>query len=147
MQPNFKDFRYLLGDIIVLYQFVEHDIKMIVAALMNGKFEDAYEKVLTDQDYMGLGKSIKALKQIEYEKKDRYFSKSDYDLLFDIASRRNHYCHQTALEFGYVDDFESSPQFFKEFETLEKDRDYLRKIQPVTEKIRLHILGKQGVLK
>ena len=146
MQPDFKNFRFMLGDIIVLYQFVEHDIKMIVAGLMPGDFYENHKKVLADQDYMGLGKAIKALKNIEYENEKRYFSRSDYDLLFDIASRRNHYCHQTALEFGYVDNFDKSPQFIEQFSMLEKDLEYLRKIQPVTEKIRLHILEKLGII-
>ncbi len=146
MTPDFKNFRFMLGDIIVLYQFVEHDVKMIVAGLMPGDFYENHQKVLTDQDYMGLGKARKALKTIESESKNKYFSKSDYDLLFDIASRRNHYCHQTALEFGYVDNFSESKQFFEQFSMLEKDLDYLKKIQPVTEKIRLHILEKLGVI-
>ena len=136
----------MLGDIIVLYQFVEHDIKMIVAGLMPGDFYENHEKVLSDQDYMGLGKAVKALKAIEQDNKKKYFERTDYDLLYDIASRRNHYCHQTALEFGYVDDFAHSPQFIKEFETLEKDLAHLKKIQPVAEKIRLHILNKLGII-
>ena len=59
---NFDKYKYILGETIVLYQFLENDLKIIFAGILKGNFYKNIEYVRSE--YKGLGQVIKALEEL-----------------------------------------------------------------------------------
>ena len=88
---NFDKYKYLLGETISLYQFMENDLKLIYAGMLNGNFYKNIDKVRNT--YKGLGQIIMALEILDNSDGKPYFSADTYVLLNKLARQRNYYCN------------------------------------------------------
>ena len=57
---DFDKYKYLLGETISLYQFMENDLKLIYAGMLKGNFYKNIEYVRSE--YKGLGMVIKEVR-------------------------------------------------------------------------------------
>ena len=69
---NFDKYKYILGETIILYQFMENDLKLIYAGMLNGNFYKNIDKVRST--YKGLGQIVMALEELDNSDGSPYFS-------------------------------------------------------------------------
>ena len=138
MGEKYQEYIHLLGEAIINYQLVEHNLRYILAAIDAGDFKinlaDSYVKI------KGLGQLINEIEKIDLEKKLNFFSPKSYKILKELARDRNKYCHSSVLDFAYLKDFENSDAFINQLNKLKIDHDNLLSLQIQTEKIRIDTL-------
>lgn len=137
---DFDRYKYILGETIVLYQFMENDLKLIYAGMSEGNFYKNIEK--TRNMFKGLGQIIQALEELDNSDFNPYFTKETYSLLHKLARQRNYYCHQCSVEFCYNPFFLDSSEFRDSYEKLVKTNESIKSVQKQTEKHREMILAK-----
>ena len=137
---DFDKYKYLLGETIILYQFMENDLKLIYAGMLSGNFYKNIDMVRST--YKGLGQIIIALEELDNSDGNPYFSRETYSLLSKLARQRNYYCHQCCMDFCYNPYFRDSPEFRDAFDSLVKTNETIKKIQDQTEKHRVNVLTK-----
>lgn len=141
---KFDEYKYLLGETIMLYQFMENDLKLIYAGLLSGSFYKNIEYVRSM--FKGLGQVVQALEQLDNSDSNPYFSKDTYVLLNKLARQRNYYCHQCCMDFCYNPYFMESYEFNESYEKLKQTNYSVKSIQDQTERHRITILARfQGV--
>ena len=135
---KFDEYKYLLGETIMLYQFMENDLKLIYAGLLSGTFYKNIEYVRST--FKGLGQIVIALEELDNVGDDPYFSKETYLALHKLARQRNYYCHQCCMEFCYNPYFRDSFEFNDSYDKLVKTNTSVKEIQRQTEIHRKNIL-------
>ena len=142
---NFDNYKYLLGETIINYQLIENDLKMIYAGMLSGDFNDNIDYV--DKTFHGLGQIIIALQKLDNSDNKPYFSKEDYKILKNLARDRNYYCHQCAIDFGYIQNFINSTEYKKNYSKLQSVNTEIKRMQKLTEDFRFEILKKYNRIK
>ncbi|MBQ7351240.1 MAG: hypothetical protein IJW59_00005 [Clostridia bacterium] len=137
---SFDKYKYLLGETVMLYQFMENDLKLIYAGLLSGNFYKNIEYVRSN--FKGLGQVVQALEELDHSDSNPYFSKETYMLLGKLARQRNFYCHQCCVEFCYNPYFRDSFEFNDSLAKLEQTNHSVKSIQAQTEKHRASILAR-----
>ena len=137
---NFDKYKYILGETIVLYQFLENDLKIIFAGILKGNFYKNIEYVRSE--YKGLGQVIKALEELDNSDSSPYFSKETYILLNKLARQRNYYCHQCCVDFAYNPDFKNSIEFRESLEKLIDTNNSIKYVQPQIEEHKTNVLNR-----
>lgn len=137
---EFDQYKYLLGETIMLYQFMENDLKLIYAGMLDGVFYKNIEIVRSN--FKGLGQIVQALEQLDHSDSNPYFTKETYILLNKLARQRNYYCHQCCVDFCYNPYFMQSPEFRDSLEKLIRTNDSIKAVQTQTEQHRQRILAK-----
>lgn len=137
---EFDDYKYLLGETIILYQFMENDLKLMYAGLLGGNFYKNIDMVRST--YKGLGQIVIALEELDSKDSSPYFTKETYILLSKLARQRNYYCHQCCMEFCYNPYFRESPEFKDSLNNLKKTNLSIKNVQSQVEKHRRAILDK-----
>ena len=137
---NFDRYKYLLGETIMLYQFMENDLKLIYAGMLDGVFYKNIEIVRSN--FKGLGQVVQALEELDNSDSNPYFTKETYILLNKLARQRNYYCHQCCVDFCYNPYFLQSPEFIDGLEKLERTNEIIKGVQAQTEQHRQRILAK-----
>lgn len=137
---EFDEYKYLLGETIILYQFMENDLKLMYAGLLGGNFYKNIDMVRST--YKGLGQIVIALEELDSRDSSPYFTKETYMLLSKLARQRNYYCHQCCMEFCYNPYFRESPEFLDSLNSLKKTNLSIKNVQSQVEKHRRAILDK-----
>lgn len=137
---DFDKYKYTLGETIMLYQFMENDLKLIYAGMLSGGYYKNIEYVRST--YKGLGQIIVALEELDYSDENPYFSRDTYRLLNKLARQRNYFCHQCCMDFCYNPYFRQSAEFKDSLDSLLRTNQTLKNIQAETEKHREAILTK-----
>lgn len=137
---NFDKYKYLLGETIMLYQFMENDLKLIYAGMLDGVFYKNIEVVRST--FKGLGQIVQALEELDNSDSNPYFTKETYILLNRLARQRNYYCHQCCVDFCYNPYFLQSPEFMDSLEKLANTNETIKSVQEQTDKHRQMILAK-----
>jgi len=138
---EFDRYKYLLGETIMLYQFMENDLKLIYAGMQEGNFYKNIE--LVRANCKGLGQVVKSLEDYDLEyNENQYFDSDTYTLLNKLARQRNYYCHQCCVEFAYAPDFINSVEFKDALKSLTDTNRSLKQIQVQTQKHRVRVLEK-----
>ena len=135
---DLEKYKYVLGEIIMLYQFIENDIKLIMAGMLKGDFKENVE--LIRNKINGLGEAIRELEKLDNSDGNPFFNKAQYDFLKKIAKERNYYCHNCCLEFAYESNVEFSKKFKSSFSKLTQTREDLIAVQNSTEEFRINVL-------
>ena len=125
MQHTLNNFHCLVGETIMFCQLIEHDLKLIFAFMLKGNFEKNLEEIERDT----FGVMVQKLEKLDYSDNKPFISKSDYKFLKQMSKKRNHWCHNTYAEFGYVENFLDSQEFRSEFERLENENQQFRSVQ------------------
>ncbi len=137
---SFDNFKYLLGETIMLYQFIENDLKIIYAGMLNGNFFKNIQ--LVRSTYKGLGQIIQALENLDNSDNTPYFDKNTYFLLNKLARQRNYYCHQCCIDFAYNPNFRESIDFKESYTKLMETNAIIKNIQSQTELHKSKVLQK-----
>lgn len=135
-----EKFHLLVGETMMECQCIEHDVKVIYAAMRNGDFKRNYEYIST----YTLGKTLVELEELDICNVNPYFSVNDYELLDGIRNIRNHWAHRGYVEFVYKQGEEFNRAFKSEFSRLMEDYEMLRALSEQTEKIRFEVMKKFG---
>ena len=137
---DFDRYKYLLGETIMRYQFMENDLKLIYAGMLDGVFYKNIEQVRST--FKGLGQIVQALEELDNSDFNPYFTKETYILLNKLARQRNYYCHQCCVDFCYDPFFMDSPEFKDSLDKLIRTNESIKSVQEQTEKHREMILAK-----
>ena len=138
---DFDRYKYLLGETIIYYQFMENDLKLIYAGILQGNFYKNIEYVRST--FKGLGQVVIALEDLDYSSgQTPYFTRDTYKLLSKLARQRNYYCHQCCIDFCYNPYFKDSTEFKESLESLIRTNNSIRMVQAETERHRKSILAK-----
>ena len=137
---NFDKYKYILGETIVLYQFLENDLKIIFAGILKGNFYKNIEYVRSE--YKGLGQVVKALEELDNSDSSPYFSKETYIVLNKLARQRNYYCHQCCVDFAYNPDFKNSIEFRESLEKLIDTNNSIKYVQHQIEEHKMNVLNR-----
>lgn len=128
------EFKIRHSEILHYVQCIEHDLRIIYAALKGGDFE----KSIDDLETATLGKLIKELKKADEIDGYPDLSDKDYKTLDEIREIRNYWCHQCYLDYVYIqDEDERNAAFEKIAVRLSRDRDCACDLHRHIEKIRL----------
>ncbi len=127
---SFMDYETKLGQLVSMFQLIEHDLKTILRLTDQSLKKEEINK-------MTLGTVILNIK----EKNPELFSSSDLLLLKALTEKRNYYCHRCVLSFIYEEDFENSRQFKNSYKQLLADYDVIQKLQNQTESIRISLIS------
>ena len=95
-----ETFRILHSEIIEYYQCIEHDMRRIYSIMC----VDDYKECMDNLREKNWNVVLKELKKLDNDNGDPYFSDDDYDLLDEIRTRRNYWCHQCYLDWVYIQD-------------------------------------------
>lgn len=138
---EFDRYKYLLGETIIYYQFMENDLKLIYAGILGGNFYKNIEQVRST--FKGLGQIVIALEELDYSSgQTPYFTRDTYKLLSKLARQRNYYCHQCCIDFCYNPYFKDSFEFKESLASLIRTNNSIRMVQAETERHRKSILAK-----
>ena len=135
---DLEKYKFLLGEIVMLYQIIENDIKIITAAMLQWDYRKNLE--LVNKEVNGLGEAIRELEKLYNSDGKPFFNKAKYDFLKQIARDRNFYCHACCLDFAYKSDIEYSPEFRMSYKKLINTREDLIAVQNSTEEFRIIVL-------
>ena len=136
----FDEYKFLLGETIILYQVMENDLKLIYAGMMDGNFYKNIEMVRGN--YKGLGQIILALEELDNSDSSPYFTKETYKLLNKLARQRNYYCHQCSVDFCYNPYFRESVEFQDALEGLKRTNEIIKSVQNQTSIHRSGVLAR-----
>ncbi len=132
------DFHFMVGQTVMYCQIIEHDIKMIYAAMCGGDMYNTLEMI--EKNKWTLGHSIKKLKKLDFSDKKPYISADDYNFLSQMAHKRDYWCHKTYLQFVYNQSFLNSNEYKKECQKLQRDNEKLASVYKALEKVRLNTM-------
>ena len=128
-----NEFHAILGQTIMFCQTIEHDIKLIYSAMLNGSLSKNLETV----SRWSLGATLKQLKKLDFSDKFHYISNSDYKFLMQITEKRNYWCHSAYTNFIYEKDFLNSLAYKNECQKLAQDNAQLMNVGKVIENVRI----------
>lgn len=132
------NFHLLIGETLMYCQRIEHDIKIIYSAMLNGDIKDNLKLVEKET----LGTVLVALRALDESDSSPMFSKQDYLTLKEIKNIRNFIAHRCYIDFLYL-----SEEFFNEklnetYKKLDFYNKTLSSLASLVEKARFSILVK-----
>ena len=132
---SLDEFHLLLGQTIMYCQIIEGDIKHIYCAMRKGDiFENFF---MIEQQKWTLGETLVELQKLDYSDNRPYLSLEDYDYLRKLTRKRNHWCHESYINFVYLgEDFASSKEYQKECRRLVEDNQTLAEVYKKLEQVR-----------
>ena len=133
-----ENFHFILGQTLMYCQIIEHDVKMIYAAMCNGDMNDTLNMI--EKQKWTLGHSVKELKKLDFSDDNNYISANDYNFLSQMAHKRDYWCHKTYLQFVYNKSFLNSVEYEKECQKLQRDNEKLSSVYKALEKVRLNAM-------
>lgn len=136
-------FHALVGETIMECQCIEHDVKVMYAAMKPGDFKSNFKEVSEST----LGQTLHYLEESDICSVNPYFSVNDYRLLDKVRDIRNYWAHRGYVNFVYKNDAEFEYAFSKEFEKLIRDNRMLKNLAAQTEKIRFEVVEKYAARK
>ena len=132
------EYKYVLGEVVMIYQYIESDIKIIIAAMTQGDYNQNLRNVRNN--IKGLGEAIRELERVDNYGGNPRFNKRQYEVLKNVARDRNYFCHSCTLDFSYIDNYLDSNEFRKSYEKLISAREGLLRIQKAVEDYRIYAL-------
>lgn len=133
-----ENFHFILGQTLMYCQIIEHDVKMIYAAMCKGDMNDTLSMI--EKQKWTLGHSVKELKKLDFSDDNNYISANDYNFLSQMAHKRDYWCHKTYLQFVYNQSFLKSVEYEKECQKLQRDNEKLSSVYKALEKVRLNAM-------
>lgn len=133
-----ENFHLMFGETIMFCQIIEHDVKMIYAAMCKGDMSNTLA-MINDKKWT-LGHSLKELKKLDFSDENPYLSAENYNFLSQMAQKRDYWCHETYLKFIYISSFENSKEYENECRKLQRDHQKLNSVYQTLEKIRIRAM-------
>lgn len=135
---SFEDFKFVLGETLVLCQLIEHDVKFTYAILLKGDLEDNSKMI----SIWSLGKTIYKLEKLDNSDMKPELSPNDYKLLKEIKDERNYLAHIICRDFLYIKNWEASQEYKKACKRLMIFHDKLENLSNSVERVRIEIYKK-----
>lgn len=132
------NFNRLVGETIMYCQRIEHDIKIIYAAMLSGDMQENLNLVSRET----LGSVLVALKALDNSDNDPVFTENDYRLLKEIKNIRNFIAHQCYVDFLYLQDENFTQKLSQNHRKIEVFNNNLQNLSILVEKARFSILSK-----
>ena len=135
---NLNDYNWYVGQSLLNCQRIEHDVKIIYAAMQQGDFKNN----LAAAADITLADCINGLKDLQKDIDPPIFDKSDFNLLRDIKSMRNWLAHRCYVDFLYVGEQNLDNRMQDCFDKVKVFCDKTTTFSAVVEKARFYILKK-----
>ncbi len=135
-----EEFHNLVGKTLLECQRIEHDIKLIYAAMLKGDFEDNLRLVAGSP----LGNVLVDLETLDYSDGRSCLSRNDYKLLREIKNIRNWLAHQSYMEFLYLGDRDRARAYQRSFRKLENFHTRMTSLGNIVEDVRVDIMKRFG---
>lgn len=139
---NYRDFNTLLAETVMQCQRIEHDVKIIYAAMKNGDFDDNLDRV----EHSPLGEVLVELEKIDNRDGHPYLHPDDYKLLNRIRTVRNWLVHQSYSDFMYDTGAAHEKNFDRAFSKLKDFHSRMRSLGDAVERVRLDCLKRCGIV-
>ncbi len=123
-------------------QRIEHDVKIIYAAMKNGDFDDNYDRV----EKSPLGDVLAELERLDNSDGRPYLHPDDYRLLNQIRTVRNWLVHQSYADYMYCTGAERSKNFDRAYLKLEDFHSRMRTLGNAVERVRLDCIKRYGIV-
>ena len=137
-----RNFNALLAETVMQCQRIEHDIKIIYAAMKNGDFDDNYDRV----EKSPLGDVLTELERLDNSDGRPYLHHDDYRLLNQIRTVRNWLVHQSYADFMYSTGAERANNFERACRKLEDFHSRMRTLGNAVECVRLDCIKRYGIV-
>lgn len=136
---SLDEFHLLLGQTVMYCQIIEWDIKRIYCAMKRGDIVDNFEMLKSER--WTLGETLVELQKLDYSDNRPYLSLDDYAYLRKLTGKRNHWCHESYINFVYLGDgFPNSKEYKKECRRLIDDNNTLSDVYHKLEQVRLRAM-------
>ena len=130
---DYDTFKLIHSELIMSVQYIEQDLRLIYSILRDGEFYDNY----SDVENSPLGKLLKSLHEMDQELGYSKFKEKDYELLDQIREIRNYWCHQSYLDFHYIEGPQAHEKAFQKVAVrLHEDELRVYELQQKIEKLR-----------
>ncbi len=132
-------FKMIHSELIQQVQCIENNLRVIYAAMRKGNFESNLQSL----NKANLGKIARELEALDYSDDFPELSQDDYEVIDEIRTIRNYWCHQCYLDFVYIQDNLQREQAFQRIAQrlhYEENRTYA--LFQKTEEMRITILNK-----
>ena len=102
------DFKILHSELVMYCQCIEFDLKRIYSGMSTGDFDENMDMLETSN----FGRTLMALKKLDYSDGRPDLSESDYETLNQIREIRNYWCHQCYIDYIYIaNDYQREQEF------------------------------------
>lgn len=132
-------FKMIHSELIQQVQCIEHDLKIIYAAMKRGRFQSNMEAM----SKANLGEIARELEALDYSDDFPELSERDYEVIDEIRDIRNYWCHQCYIDFIYIaDDYQRERRFQEIAQRLHYDENQTYALMQKIKKMKLYILDK-----
>ncbi len=136
---TYDEFQQKHSELIMCFQCIEHDIKLVYAGMKEGDFDENLD-ILNKSN---LGNTINRLRELDNSDGKPDLSNEDYNLLDQIRKIRNYWCHQCYVDFVYIsNNSQQDEKMLKIFRRLDNDYNRIYKLHRKIEQFRLKNLKK-----
>ena len=139
---DYKNFNMLLAETVMQCQRIEHDVKIIYAAMKSGDFDDNLDSV----EKSPLGDVLSDLQRLDNSDGRPYLHPDDYKLLNQIRTVRNWLVHQSYADFMYSPGAEHMRDFDRAYKKLDDFHSRMRALGNAVERVRLDCLKRYGIV-
>ena len=127
---EFKDY---YATTMMIYQCIEHDIKLIYSYMRAGDINDNFDGVEKNT----LGSMIAILERLDHSEGEPFISRGDYKFLKKICDKRNYWAHQAFADFVYVDNYAFSKEYKKVCDSILRDYQEVKRASDILQDMRI----------
>lgn len=133
-------FHEIVGRTIMECQSIEHDIKLIYAGMLQGRWT---ENIVAVKDRT-LGEVLRDLEKLDHSDGAPYFTQADYKLLREINHIRNWLVHRAYMDFMYEKGEGWQQRLNESYEKLLRFSTRMKTLGDEVERVRLDVMKKFG---
>lgn len=133
-----NNFNMAVGETLMYCQRIEHDVKIIYAAMLKGDMNENINLVKRET----LGTVLVALSALDNSDGNPIFSNRDYAILKQIKNARNFIAHQCYVDFLYLNDEEFYKKFSENRQKIEVFKNNFKNLSSYVENARFSVLSR-----
>ena len=127
-----------VGETLMYCQRIEHDVKIIYAAMLKGDMNENINLVKRET----LGTVLVALSALDNSDGNPIFGSRDYAILKQIKNARNFIAHQCYVDFLYLNDEEFYKKFAENRQKIEVFKNNFKNLSSFVENARFSVLSR-----
>lgn len=133
-----NNFNMAVGETLMYCQRIEHDVKIIYAAMLKGDMNENINLVKRET----LGTVLVALSSLDNSDGNPIFSSRDYAILKQIKNARNFIAHQCYVDFLYLNDDDFYKKFAENRQKIEVFKNNFKNLSSFVENARFSVLSR-----
>lgn len=133
-----NNFNMAVGETLMYCQRIEHDVKIIYAAMLKGDMNENINLVKRET----LGTVLVALSALDNSDGNPIFSNRDYAILKQIKNARNFIAHQCYVDFLYLNDDDFYKKFSENRQKIEVFKNNFKNLSSFVENARFSVLSR-----